>query len=63
MSYPVTVLNDGEIQVGGWVYSVKELKSSWKLTYKMDDVEIVINVPRTSAADLGELQAKLQEKF
>lgn len=63
MSYPVSVLKGGDIQIGGWVYSVKELKTSWKLTYKMDNMEVVINVPKATAADLNELQAKLQEKF
>ena len=63
MSYPVTVLGDGEIQIGSWIYSVKELKTNWKLTYKMDSIEVILNVPKATAADLDELQAKLQEKF
>ena len=63
MAYSVSVLGEDEIQIGGWVYSVKELKTNWKLTYKMDNMEVVINVPKATAADLDELQAKLQEKF
>mgnify|MGYP001777861386 CR=1 FL=1 len=63
MSYPVTVLEEGKIQIGGWVYTVKELKASWKLTYNMGNMEVVINVPKATAADVNELQAKLQEKF
>lgn len=63
MSYPVTVLEEGKIQIGGWVYAVKELKASWKLTYDMGNMEVVISVPKATAADLNELQAKLQEKF
>ena len=63
MSYPVTVLEDGKIQIGGWVYIVKELKTGWKLTYNMGNMEVVVNVPKATAADVAELQAKLQEKF
>lgn len=63
MSYPVTVLEDGKIQIGGWVYTVKELKTSWKLTYDMDNMEVVVSVPKSTAATVEELQAKLQEKF
>ncbi len=63
MSYPVTVLESGKIQIGGWVYTVKELKTSWKLTYDMDNMEVVISVPKSTAADVNELQAKLAEKF
>lgn len=63
MSYPVTVLEGGKIQIGGWVYTVKELKTSWKLTYDMDNMEVVVSVPKTTAANVEELQAKLQEKF
>ena len=63
MSYPVTVLESGKIQIGGWVYTVKELKTSWKLTYDMDNMEVVVSVPKSTAATVEELQAKLQEKF
>ena len=64
MSYPVTVLEDGKkMQIGGWVYTVKELKASWKLSYDMGNMEVVVNVPKATAADVNELQAKLQEKF
>ena len=63
MSYPVTVLESGKIQIGGWVYTVKELKASWKLTYDMGNIEVVVNVPKATAANIDELQAKLQEKF
>ena len=63
MSYPVTVLESGKIQIGGWVYTVKELKASWKLTYDMGNMEVVVNVPKATAANIDELQAKLQEKF
>lgn len=63
MSYPVTVLESGKIQIGGWVYTVKELKTSWKLTYDMDNMEVVISVPKSTAADVNELQTKLAEKF
>ncbi len=63
MSYPVTVLSESEIQIGGWVYAVKELKATWKLTYNMGKMEVVINVPKATAADIATLQAKLQEKF
>ena len=63
MSYPVTVLESGKIQIGGWVYTVKELKASWKLTYDMGNMEVVLNVPKATAANIDELQAKLQEKF
>ena len=63
MSYPVTVLEDGKIQIGGWVYTLKELKTGWKLTYNMGNMEVVVNVPKATAADVAELQAKLQEKF
>ena len=63
MSYPVTVLESGKSQIGGWVYTVKELKTSWKLTYDMDNMEVVISVPKSTAADVNELQAKLAEKF
>ena len=63
MSYPVKVLEGSEIQIGGWVYSVKELKTTWKLTYNMGNMEVVINVPKATAADIDELQAKLQENF
>ena len=63
MSYPVTVLEDGKIQIGGWVYTVKELKTSWKLTYDMDNMEVTVSVPKSTAATVEELQAKLQEKF
>ena len=63
MSYPVTVLESGKIQIGGWVYTVKELKASWKLTYDMGNMEVVINVPKATAADVESLQAALQEKF
>ena len=62
MSYPVTVLESGKIQIGGWVYTVKELKASWKLTYDMGNMEVVVNVPKATAANIDELQAKLQEK-
>ena len=41
MSYPVTVLEDGKIQIGGWVYTVKELKTGWKLTYNMGNMELL----------------------
>ena len=61
MSYPVTVLESGKIQIGGWVYTVKELKASWKLTYDMGNMEVVVNVPKATAANIDELQAKLQE--
>ena len=63
MSYPVTRLEAGKMQIGGWVYTVKELKTAWKLTYDMGNMEVVINVPKATAADVDELQAKLQEKF
>lgn len=63
MSYPVTVLESGKIQIGGWVYTVKELKASWKLTYDMGNMEVVINVPKATAADVESLQAALQENF
>lgn len=64
MSYPVAVLEDGKkVQIGGWVYTVKELKTSWKLTYDMGNMEVVVNVPKATAADVATLQAKLQEKF
>ena len=64
MSYPVTVLEDGKkVQIGAWVYTVKELKTSWKLTYDMGNMEVVVNVPKAIAADVATLQAKLQEKF
>lgn len=64
MSYPVAVLEDGKkVQIGGWVYTVKELKASWKLTYDMGNMEVVVNVPKATAADVATLQAKLQEKF
>ena len=64
MSYPVTVLEDGKkVQIGGWVYTVKELKASWKLTYDMGNMDVVVNVPKATAADVATLQAKLQEKF
>ena len=63
ISYPVTVLESGKIQIGGWVYTVKELKASWKLTYDMGNMEVVVNVPKATAANIDELQAKLQEKF
>ena len=63
MSYPVTVLESGKIQIGGWVYTVKELKASWKLTYDMGNMEVVINVPKATAADVESLQGALQEKF
>lgn len=63
MSYPVTVLESGKIQIGGWVYTVKELKASWKLTYDMGNMEVVINVPKATAADVESLQAALHEKF
>ncbi len=63
MSYPVTVLDNNTIQIGGWVYKVAELKSMWKLTYNMGNMEVLINVPKTTAADINALQAKLQEKF
>ena len=64
MSYPVAALEDGKkVQIGGWVYTVKELKTSWKLTYDMGNMEVVVNVPKATAADVATLQAKLQEKF
>ena len=63
MSYPVTVLESGKIQIGGWVYTVTELKASWKLSYDMGNMEVVVNVPKATAANIDELQAKLQEKF
>ena len=64
MSYPVAVLEDGKkVQIGGWVYTVKELKTSWKLTYDMGNMEVVVNVPKATAADVATLRAKLQEKF
>ena len=64
MSYPVAVLEDGKkVQIGGWVYTVKELKTSWKLTYDMGNMEVVVNVPKATAAAVATLQAKLQEKF
>lgn len=63
MSYPVTVLESGKIQIGGWVYTVKELKASWKLTYDMGNMEVVISVPKATAADVESLQAALQENF
>ena len=63
MSYPVTVLEGGKIQIGGWVYTVKELKTSWKLTYDMDNMEVVVSVPKSTAATVEELQATLQKNF
>ena len=64
MSYPVTVLEDGKkVQIGGWVYTVKELKASGKLTYDMGNMEVVISVPKATAADVESLQAALQENF
>ena len=50
MSYPVTVLEEGKkMQIGGWVYTVKELKASWKLSYDMGNMEVVVNVPKATA--------------
>ena len=63
MSYPVTVLEAGKIQIGGWVYTVKELKTSWKLTYDMGNMEVTVSVPKSTAASVAELREKLQEKF
>ena len=63
MSYPVTVLEGGKIQIGGWGFTLKKLKNNWKLTYDMDNMEVVVSVPKSTAATVEELQAKLQEKF
>ena len=63
MSYPVTVLEGGKIQIGGWVYTVKELKTSWKLTYDMDNMEVVVSVPKSTAAPVEEHQTKLEKIF
>ena len=52
MSYPVTVLEGGKIQIGGFGYSLKKPKNRSEFFYYIDKIEGVGNVLKSPSANV-----------